>query len=94
MTAMMGTSFSVTAPRRLMPPNRTTEVRMTRMMPRTMLTRDCLSKSGLKAAITVLMEEVMLPTCTALPMPKAARAAKIQKIAPSHFQFLPRPFLM
>ena len=67
---------------------------MTRMMPRTMLTMDCLSKVGSKEVITVLMEEVMLPTCTALPMPKAASAAKIQKMAPSHFQFLPRPFLM
>ena len=78
----------------MMPPKRTIAVRMTRMMPKTLLTIFCPAKSGLKEVMTVLMEEVMLPTCTALPMPKAARAAKIQKMAPSHFQFFPRPFLM
>ena len=91
---MNGTSFSVTAPRRLTPPKRTMAVRAARMMPRTKLTVFWPSKEGSKATNTVLMAEVMLPTWTALPMPKAARAAKIQKMTDSHFQFLPRPFLM
>ena len=51
-------------------------------------------KPGLKATITSLPGVTMLPTCTALPMPKAAWAAKILNRMPSHFQFLPRPFLM
>ena len=77
-----------------MPPKRTMAVRTARMMPSTRFTVFCLSKSGLNAVITVFTELVMLPTCTALPMPKAARAAKMQKRMLSHFQFLPRPFWM
>ena len=95
MALITGTSFSVTAPMRLMPPMRTTPTIIIRMMAKTMLIMFLLSAAaGTKAWIAVLMESVMLPTCTALPIPKEARPPKIQKMTPSHFQFLPRPFLI
>ena len=43
--------------------------------------------AGMKAWMAVLTASVMLPICTAFPMPKEARPPKTQKTAPSHFQF-------
>ena len=44
--------------------------------------------------IAVLMVPAMVLIWVMLPMPKAASAPNTAKMAPSHFQFLPRPFLM
>ena len=85
----------MTSPMRLMPPTSTTPMMTMRIRARTMsITNLCSAAAGTKAWMAVLMELVMLPTCTALPMPKEASPPKTQNTAPSHFQFLPRPFLM
>ena len=47
-----------------------------------------------KLSMALLMASAMDCTCVALPMPKAARAARMQNTPPSQAQFLPRPFLM
>ena len=44
--------------------------------------------------IAVLMVLAMVLIWVMLPMPKAASAPNTAKMTPSHFQFLPRPFLM
>ena len=61
-TLIKGTSFSVTLPRRLIPPSRTSAAITAIAMPTTRLTVCALSKEGEKALIAVLMELVMLPT--------------------------------
>jgi hypothetical protein len=47
-----------------------------------------------KESMALFMEEAMVFTWVMLPMPKAAREPSTQNMEPSHFQLLPRPFLI
>ena len=100
---MTGTSFSATAPMRLMPPNRTSATITATMTPMMRLDRGTVWLKSVsvtaevlppKVSMALLMEVAMVLTWVMLPMPKAAMEPRMQKMAPSHCQFLPRPFLM
>ena len=81
---MAGTSFSATAPMRVMPPSTTAPVSTARPRPVIQLSRP-------KA---VCMADAIPLDCTMEPMPKPARPPKMANSVPSHFHLLPRPFLM
>ena len=81
---MNGTSFSATAPMRLMPPISTKPVSAASTTP--VIQCDTPKLAFITSAIEF--------DCTMLPMPKPAMPPKIAKAAPSQRQCGPRPFLM
>ena len=92
---MNGTSFSVTAPILWTPPMRMNAISTASAMP--MMRLSSLMPDApitLYERSAVSIEVVIVLTCVAFPVPNTARMPNIEKTAPSHFQFLPRPFLM
>ena len=79
-----GTSFSATAPMRLMPPSSTKPVSRVRTTP-------VIHAGTPKLALTT---SAMLFDCTMLPMPKPASPPNSANAAPSQRQFRPSPFLI
>ena len=91
---MTGTSFSATAPMRLMPPKRITPISAAIATPNTKFSSfRSPSAAGMKASMASFREPTMELTCDILPMPKEAMAAKTQNRMPTHCQCLLRPFL-
>ncbi len=81
---MKGTTFSATAPIRLIPPRITAPVK-------TVITMPLIHVSMPKAFSTALA----IPLAwTMLPIPKPASPPKMAKAVPSHCQCFPSPFLM
>ncbi len=95
MTAMPGTSFSVTWPMRLTPPSSTSATKIATQMPVIrQMSISLFAASSLNAMATDLTESAMELTCAMLPMPNAAMAPSTANTMPSHFHLGPRPFLM
>ncbi len=78
-----------------MPPIRIRATRTVMIMPIMRFTVEVLLLSiMLKLRRAVFIEETIVFTCVAFPVPKTVRTPKIENTYASHLQFLLRPFLI